>query len=65
MIFTMGKLLPAAKEERVDYGPLFGFGMPVVRIDPHTHDAPEPRETSLREIVDIVRTKVVPGNTSR
>lgn len=57
MAITMGRLLPASDEERVDYGPMLGFGAPNVRVDPHTHEAPPAQGTNLRKVVDILRSK--------
>ena len=58
MTTPMGRLLPVTKaDDGVDYGPLLGFGAPAVRVDPHTHVAPRPTETSLREMADIIREK--------
>jgi hypothetical protein len=64
MPLTMGRLLPKANDEAVDYGPLMGFGTPTVPVNPHTHIAQPPTETNLREVVEILRSKQAAANTS-
>ncbi len=57
MATTMGRLIPTTDENRVDYGPLLGFGPATVRVDPHTHTAAPAPGTNLREMVEIIRAK--------
>ncbi len=63
MPLTMGRLLPKANDEAVDYGALMGFGMPTVPVNPHTHIAQPAAETNLREVVDLLRSKQDAANT--
>jgi hypothetical protein len=64
MTITMGRLVPTANETAVDYGPLMGFGMPTVPVNPHTHIAQPPAETNLREVVDLLRSRQAAADTS-
>lgn len=63
MPLIMGRLLPKASDEAVDYGPLMGFGSPhAVPVNPHNHVAQPPKETNLSEVVEILRAKQAAAN---